>query len=198
MAGKRSAPCRGLLAIGAAGALLFGASFAALPAAAQDRAPTVAESVGEGMNVVDPIVFQATAAVWNTFFIRASELAIERTTREDERALARELVDAHEALIAALARAAEADGTPTAPVVGLDGRQSGMIGRLEAAPDGQFDPLYLDMLRAGYDEAIGLFSGYAANGSGSLQAFAADTVPILEARRGSVERLLAANNPEPS
>jgi hypothetical protein len=54
------------------------------------------------------------------------------------------------------------------------------------------------MLQTGYDEAIGLFSGYAVNGSGSLQAFAAETVPILEARRGALDRLLEAQDAEPT
>ena len=170
----------------------------AVPSRAQDRAPTVPESIVEGMDVSDPLAFQATAAAWNTFFVRASELAMERATGEDERALARELIDGHAALAPALARAAEAEGTPTAPVVGLDGRQFGMIGQLEAAPDSEFDRLYLDMLQTGYDEAIGLFSGYAVNGSGSLQAFAAETVPILEARRGALDRLLEAQDAEPT
>jgi predicted outer membrane protein len=179
-----------------AGILALGCAFAGVGiAAAQDRAPTVPESIVEGMQVSDPLAFQATAAAWNTFFVRASELALERSTGDGERVLAQELVNDHAALVPALAEAAEADALPTAPVVGLDGRQSGMMGRLEAAPDQAFDRLYLDMLLTGYDEAYGLFSGYAANGTGSLQAFAAETLPMIEARRASITTLVESAEP---
>lgn len=179
-----------------AGALAVGLPFAgAGMAAAQDRAPTVPESIVEGMQVSDPLAFQATAAAWNTFFIRASELALERSAGEDERALAQELVDEHVALVPALASAAEADELPTAPVVGLDGRQSGMMGRLEAAPDAEFDRLYLDMLLTGYDEAYGLFSGYAENGTGNLRAFAAEAAAVLDGRRATLTTLIDATEP---
>lgn len=190
------APSRGMLL---AGVLTTAVAALSFPVRAQDRAPTVPESIVEGMQVVDPLAFQATAAAWNTFFIRASELALERGSGEATQALARELVDAHAALAPALARASEADALPTAPVVGLDGRQSGMIGRLEAAPDAEFDRLYLDMLQSAYDESLGLFGGYATNGAdGSLKAFAAESVPILETRRSTVARLMESEATEPS
>ena len=41
-------------------------------AAAQDRAPTVPETIVEGMEVVDPLAFQATAAAWNKKFAKSS------------------------------------------------------------------------------------------------------------------------------
>jgi predicted outer membrane protein len=184
----RSAAVAGALAVGLA---LGGVGMAT----AQDRAPTVPESIVEGMQVADPLAFQATAAAWNTFFIRASELALERSAGEDERALAQELVDEHVALVPALASAAEADELPTAPVVGLDGRQSGMMGRLEAAPDAEFDRLYLDMLLTGYDEAYGLFSGYAENGTGNLRAFAAEAAAVLDGRRATLTTLIEGTEP---
>ena len=157
-----------------------------LPASAQERAPTVAESVADGMEVVDPLAFQATAAAWNTFLVRASQLALERSAAEEERDLARQLIDEHAEVVPKLALAAEADGLPTAPVSGLDGRQSGMIGKLEAASDTEFDGLYLDMLVTAHDEAIGLFDGYARNGTGHLQAFAAEVLATLETRRAAL------------
>ena len=45
-------------------------------ASPQDRAPTVPETIVEGMEVVDPLAFQVTAAAWNSFVIRASQLAL--------------------------------------------------------------------------------------------------------------------------
>lgn len=159
-------------------------------AAAQDRAPTVPESVVEGMEVVDPLAFQATAAAWNTFMTRAARLALEVTGSEDLRSLSTTLIEDHAGSAPAMASAAEADGLPTAPVAGLDGRQSGMIGKLEAAPADGFDRLFLDMQRAAHQETIGLFKGFAENGEGRLQDYAAETLPILEGHLRQIEALL--------
>lgn len=183
----------------AATAVVVAMPFAGVPlASAQDRAPTVSESITEGMQVSDPLAFQATAAAWNTFMVRASQLALERSAAEAERELAKRLIDEHAEVVPRLSLAAEADGLPTAPVAGLDGRQFGMIGRLEAAPDTEFDRLYLDMLLAAHDEAIGLFDGYVQNGSGNLRAFAAEVLPVLETRRAELDTLLKTPTPSAS
>lgn len=183
----------------AVAAVIVAAPLAGIPSAsAQDRAPTVPESVTEGMQVSDPLAFQATAAAWNTFMVRAAQLALERSAAEPERELATRLIDEHAEVVPRLSLAAEADGLPTAPVAGLDGRQFGMIGRLEAAPDTEFDRLFLDMLLAAHDEAIGLFAGYIENGTGNLKAFAAEVLPVLETRRAELDTLLKTPTPSAS
>lgn len=173
-------------------AVLGGISAAAI---AQDRAPTVAETIVEGMEVVDPLAFQATAAAWNTFMTSAAQLALQAAGSDEVRELSLALIEGNAGLKPGLASASEADGLPTAPVEGLDGRQSGMIGKLEAAPANDFDRLFLDMQRAAHEEAIGLFKGFAANGTGRLQAYAAETLPVLEENLRQIEVLLP---PEPA
>jgi putative membrane protein len=162
---------------------------------AQDRAPTVPETIVEGMEVVDPLAFQVTAAAWNSFVIRASQLALERSRSSPVREVSSRLIEQHAELMPALSLASQSDGLPTAPVEGLDGRQSGMLGKLEAAPDTGFDRLFLEMQEAGLQESIGLFKGYAENGKGSLRVFATEKLPLLEAHRQEIEGLIAAETP---
>jgi putative membrane protein len=164
-------------------------------AVAQDRAPTVPETIVEGMEVVDPLAFQATAAAWNTFFIRAAQLAEERSASQPVRDLSLRLIDQHAELMPALALASQSDALPTAPVEGLDGRQSGMMGRLEAAPASEFDRLFLEMQQSAHQEAIGLFKGYVENGTGNLRDFASQNLGRLEANLAEIEGLLAADTP---
>lgn len=164
-------------------------------ALAQERAPTVPETIVEGMEVVDPLAFQATAAAWNTFVIRAAQLGLQRSEDGQVRELASMLIEQHAELMPALSLASDADGLPTAPVEGLDGRQSGMMGRLDATSAAEFDRLFLDMLQTAHREAAGLFQGFAENGTGSLQAFASDTLPLWEAHLEEIEARLAAYGP---
>lgn len=164
-------------------------------ATAQDRAPTVPETVVEGMEVVEPLAFQATAAAWNTFVIRAAQLAEERSASQPVRTLSLRLIEQHAELMPALSLASQSDALPTAPVEGLDGRQSGMMGRLEAAPASGFDGLFLEMQQAAHLEAIGLFKGYVDNGSGHLRDFASRNLGLLEANLAETEVLLAADTP---
>jgi len=176
-------------------ALILAASFGLVAtAAAQDRAPTVVESVGDGMEVVDPLAFQTTAAAWITFQLRSAELALERSQTNSVRQLASTIVDQYASVIPGLSVAAEADELPTAPVEGLDGRQFGMMGKLEAAPDSEFDRLFLDMQVASHEESIGLFEGFSSNGEGQLRTFAQSNLPLLVGSLAQISALSAGNS----
>jgi putative membrane protein len=165
-------------------------------ASAQERAPTVSESVADGMEVVDPLAFQATAAAWNTFQVQSAKFALSRTKSNEIRELAASLIDKHAEFMPALSVAAQSDQLPSAPVEGMDGRQFGMMGKLEAAPDAQFDTLFLEMQETALTEAIGLFSGFAKSGNGQMKILAAETLPLLQTHLERVSLLLShADNP---
>jgi len=162
---------------------------------AQDRAPTVPDSIVDGMQVVDPLAFQATAAAWNTFAVRAAQLALERSQEQAVRDPSSMLIAEHADWMTALSLAAQTDQLPTAPVEGLDGRQSGMMGKLEASTEAEFDRLFLTMQRTAHQEAIGLFKGFAENGSGRLRAFASERLPILEVHLEEIDGLMPTETP---
>jgi putative membrane protein len=113
--------------------------------------------------------------------IAASRLALTRTTNPQIHRFARQMVDDHTMNGSELSELASRLGmasTPPAPLAADEAK----LRQLQAANDGQFETLYVQMIAVeAHTEAVALFRREAAQGGNAeLRAFAGRKVPTLE------------------
>ncbi|WP_181705404.1 DUF4142 domain-containing protein [Chthonobacter rhizosphaerae] len=138
--------------------------------------------------------FVSMATVSNTFEIETSRLALQRSRDREVRRFARQMIRDHTAASARLQRVASNAGVPPVSPM-LDAAHERMYDDLEDEPVGTFDSAYIEAQGLAHQEAITLFSGYAANGDNPrLQAFASDTLPTLQ-RHAEHVNMLASSRP---
>ncbi|MDB5665758.1 DUF4142 domain-containing protein [Cypionkella sp.] len=137
---------------------------------------------------VTPESFVNTVASSNAFEIQSSELALQKATNPKLTEFANQMIADHTK--AAENLKAAADGQPVPDQ--LAPKHAGMIALLEKAEGSEFDMLYTDMQAGAHAEAVSLFSNFASNGTDpELKAFAAETLPTLEAHKQHIDQIAA-------
>lgn len=133
-----------------------------------------------GANTVEGYVINA--AMGDMYEIRAAEIALQRTSNPQVRALAQKIIDDHTAASEALRAAVRRDQTDVDIPTGLDERRQGLLDNLRAATDANFDGVFIDQQVAAHQEALTLHRGFADNEDApALAAHAGSVVPRLEA-----------------
>jgi putative membrane protein len=138
--------------------------------------------------------FVENAAIGDLYEITAAEIALRRSSSDDVRAMAREMIEDHTTskhqLQAAL-ESGEARGV-AAPPRTLDGRRQSMIQHLEEAPDDAFDSTYVDQQLLAHEETVTLMRSYRDGGDNpQLRSYAAGTAPVVERHLEHVKQLRA-------
>ena len=135
--------------------------------------------------------FVTKAGTANMFEIQTSQLAL--TTSKDKAVLAfaKMMVKDHTAAGKKLDAALAKDSTAnlTAPTALTDDQQA-KLDDLKTRTGNDFDKKYADLQKGAHDDAVGLFSDYAKNGTDStLETFASDTLPTLKMHQAKVKDL---------
>ena len=184
-----------LLAGVACVALLAACNQEQSPAAVDKAQDAMAGPVGQtsaatmGSNMVSAYV--PNAAMGDMYEIMAADIAIERSSNADIKALANMIKTDHtaasNAMKAMLPQAAPDMTQPT----DLDERRQGLIVYLRSAPAATFDTVWLDQQIAAHNEALTLHRGFSDQES-PLAAHARSVVPKIEAHLREAERIKAA------
>lgn len=140
--------------------------------------------------------FIEKAAVSNQFEIESSRLALEKSQNPEVKKFAQMMVDDHTKAGAQM-KAAVAESGLTAPEipVSLDKEHNETVAELRGKSGKDFDEEYLDEQKDAHDDAVALFRDYAKDGDNTtLQQFAAETLPTLEAHLEHVKKLEEAHD----
>lgn len=158
-------------------------------AAALALATAGCAQLGMGGGTEHASAFVPAATSSNTFEIRSSRLALERTQSPPIRQFATQMVEDHTAAGRQMTAAASAAGI-TPPSEPLMPRHRAMLDELRASPDAEFDRRYVAMQTTAHEEAVTLFSSYADGGDvPALQSFARATLPTLRQHYEHVQGL---------
>jgi putative membrane protein len=167
----------GLIAV--AGGLLL-AACGQMPGSMMSGKPDPDASAGMSGAALD--TFFVTRAMQSDMLeITSSRLALTRTTNPQIHRFARQMLDDHTANgmeLRDLAARLDLASTPPAPLPADEAK----IRQLQAADDGQFETLYIQMIGLeAHTEAVNLFRREASQGGNTeLRAFAARKLPALE------------------
>lgn len=123
--------------------------------------------------------YVANAAMGDMYEVQAGQLAAEKATSAEVKALAKTIVTDHTTAMNEMKPLVTAAGeTPPAE---LDQRRKGMIDNLRAASGADFDRTWIAQQVAAHEEAITLHEGYANNGDNAqLKAHAAKVLPKIK------------------
>ncbi len=157
----------------------------------------VAGAVGQvsattmGSNMISAYV--PNAARGDLYEVQAAAVALQKSTNDEVKALARMIDSDHKAatenLKTAVASLNESQTVPT----DLDERRKGMIDNLNTAPAADFDRVYLQQQVAAHEEALTLHRGFADNTDApALAEHARTVVPKIEAHLEKARQLLAS------
>ncbi|WIY54020.1 DUF4142 domain-containing protein [Devosia sp. YIM 151766] len=154
----------------------------------QDNA--AATSAAAATNITDPAQFSAIASVSNMFDIESSNLALEKSRRDDVRAFAEQMVADHTKAGDEMATAAAEEGVM--PASQLDQQHQKLLDDLNDLDGEAFDAAYILAQQQAHDDAVALFEGYSTNGAaGPLKEFAAATLPTLQEHQAHARDLSA-------
>jgi putative membrane protein len=136
--------------------------------------------------------FLNSAAEAGQFEIEASRLASMKATNQDVKLFAQQMISDHEAAAEKLSAAAIASGRMPVPAA-MNDAQTRKLEELKLAAGPDFDKLYIEQQLKAHEEAVALFSNYAAaNGDDdNIRRFAKETLPLLEAHLSHVRGLKA-------
>lgn len=139
---------------------------------------------------IAPEQFVAQAASSNMFEIESSQLALDRAPDGHIAAFAQQMIEDHSMAADRLATAAEADGI-TAPAEMTEAHQA-KLDALAASEGAAFEAAYITAQAAAHQEAIALFTAFAATDQDSaLHTFATETLPVLQQHERGVSELAA-------
>lgn len=186
--------------------LFAAAAVAALAAAcspqggneAVDKAQdTVSAPVGQtsaavmGGNMVSAYV--PAAVMGDMYEIQAADIALERGTRADVKALAKMIKTDHTAASVALKAMAPTAAPGVAVPADLDQRRKGLVDNLRSAGVADFDKVYIDQQVAAHQEAVTLHRGFSDNSDAPPLAEHARTVlPKIEAHLQKAQEIQKA------
>jgi putative membrane protein len=137
----------------------------------------------------DTQAFLADANASSTFEIQSSQLAEQRSTRDDVRMFAEEMIRDHTAAADEMATAEKAAGLPATPPA-LDQRGQAMLAQLQGANGPDFDRLYVHLQQQAHMVAIPLFRTYFEYGDNpAIVGFARETLGTLEKHASHIVRI---------
>ncbi|ABS64324.1 conserved hypothetical protein [Parvibaculum lavamentivorans DS-1] len=167
-------------------ALLAFAPLSAVPLAAQNAAPGMAEEMKE----ITTEQYVNKAALGDLFEIQSSEIALSRSGNDDIKAFAEMMVEDHTASSDKLSAAVSEGGSRAQIPTTLDPAHEEKISQLRNADEGEFDALYLEMQEEAHEKALQLHRAYAANGDDeALRNIADEMVPVIEGHHEKVKSL---------
>jgi len=141
-----------------------------------------------GSNMVSAYV--PAAAMGDMYEIQAADIALERATREDVKALAQMIKTDHTAASAAFKAVAPTAAPDVALPAELDQRRKGLLDNLRSAGVADFDKVYIDQQVAAHQEAVTLHRGFSDNAEAPALATHARTVlPKIEAHLQKAEEI---------
>ncbi len=146
-------------------------------------------AISDAVTPDTPQDFATKAAVANMFEIETSKLAIKTSKNADVLAFAKKMVADHTKAGAAFKTAvAKVDGVkaPTA----LDDDHQKKLDDLKTKTGDDFDKAYIGLQKDAHSDAVSLFDNYSKNGTDpTLKAFAADTLPTLQAHKDMIDKM---------
>ncbi|WP_162914841.1 DUF4142 domain-containing protein [Desertibaculum subflavum] len=136
------------------------------------------------------------AAAIDQFEIQSGRMALQKSDREDIRALGRLLIDDH---IRATARLREAtDMTAEAAPAPLDSAQQARLRELQTTQTPEFNRLFLDIQRAAHEQALALHRGYASGGDDvALRIAAGEFAALVQKHLEELERIRGTRSAPP-
>lgn len=165
--------------------------------AAEDK---VAAGVGQVsasvMGSNNPETYVTSASTGDMYEVRAADLALQHSTNDEVKALARMIKADHTAASEQLKTAIGTQGIAVSAASDLDERRKGMLDNLTNAARTDFDRVYLEQQVAAHEEALTLHRGFADNtDTPELSAHARAVVPKIEAHLNKSKELLAGLAP---
>ena len=127
--------------------------------------------------------FVEKAAIGDRYEIEAARLALQRSNRQEVKAIASKMIDDHTTSTHHLLAALEMNETRgvAAPPRTLDTRRQTMLDHLAKAPADAFDSTYLDQQVLAHEETSTLMRSYSGGGDNpQLRSFAAGTLPVVD------------------
>lgn len=142
------------------------------PAFAQGRDPAAAQAAAsKGTTTIDHYVNGAGAA--DLFEVKASQLALERSTNPAIREFAQHMVNAHTDSTAKLKKTLVGENVDLSPPTKLEPEKQELLDQLTNASVEDFNALYARLQVQGHEEALGLHEEYAKVGNNdTLRKFA--------------------------
>lgn len=139
----------------------------------------------------DKMTFVKTVASANKFEIDSSKLATAKSTSEEVKAFASQMITDHTRAAEELGTVLRAEGD--VPMVDeMATKEADMLTKLEAAEGAEFDAAYVSMQTQAHEEAVALFRNYSAKPDDKeMGEFAAKTLPTLEMHLEHVKKLAA-------
>lgn len=133
--------------------------------------------------------FANKAGMANMFEVETSKVALEKSTRDDVKQFAQQMIDDHGKAGEELKAAADSQGGVTVPT-DMDEDQKGKLDQLNSAEAADFDQMYIEMQTAAHKEAVSLFDDFSKNGEdGAVKDFAGKTLPTLQHHYEMVQQL---------
>jgi putative membrane protein len=159
--------------------LLIAACALALAACGQQATTETPEPPAALQTAMSAADFIQVVATSDAFEIQSSELAVQRSARQDVKDLASMMATAHRQTTQELTQLTSANNLP-APTPQLDATQQASLDNLRNRSGEAFDDAYLDAQVAAHEDAVRTFEEYAASGeAGPLRDWAQQTLPNL-------------------
>lgn len=150
-----------------------------------------AERMTEKMPI-DMRGFIDMAASGGLFEVASSKLALERGVGGEVKSFAEQMIGDHNKANAELMAIAARLDPPMSVPTELNGKHRAMLQAINEAGANNPSRAYVDAQRAAHNEAVALFTAYAANGDNAqLQAFASRQLPTLRAHLDHIRRIEA-------
>ena len=139
--------------------------------------------------------FVEAAAISDMYEVEAAQIALQRSHRDDVKAFAQKMLDAHTETTHTLQALLAKDNLNLSVPTALDDRRKGMIDNLNGASDADFDGRYIDQQEMAHNEAATLFKTYIDHGDNAdLKRFASNTVPAIDQHLKMAHDLDAADD----
>ena len=133
--------------------------------------------------------FVLQAASSNLAAIRIGQLAMERSRNPNVKAVARQLVDAHTALLDTLRYRARNEAQVVLPIAELTPEQAEIYTHLASLSEPEFDDAFFSAIVTLQEETIESFNREAVEGQDNgIRATANDSLPLLNDRVRQVRR----------
>lgn len=126
--------------------------------------------------------FVENAAIGDRYEVRAAQVALQRASSAEVKAIAKKMILDHTASTHHLQAALEMNETRgvAKPPNQVDTRRQKMLEHLDAAPADKFDATYLDQQRLAHEETLSLMESYRDRGDNpQLRSYAAGTAPVV-------------------
>jgi putative membrane protein len=125
--------------------------------------------------------FVEAAAISDMYEVAAAKIALQRSQRDDVKAFAQKMLDAHTKTSRELKSLLASGNINVQVPTALDDRHKGMIDNLTGADDKDFDARYIDQQEMAHNQAETLFKTYADHGDNTdLKQFASNTVTAID------------------